>query len=728
MIALVTGVSALGQEVTGEEVRRAIRRGTAWISAQQRADGDWPLYLQPGGTTALAVCALLNAGVTKDDPVVRRGLQAIATSANRHTYTVALKIMALTAADPVGYAAEILAAAEFIVRTQLPNGAWTYGRGFGGSGDHSNTQFALLGLHEASRVGYQIPQTVWRAAERHWMSTQQRDGGWGYNGAGGGTPTGSMTAAGVASLYIVGNNLTVRREKGFTKEGKAPNCGQYSQNEAIAAGLGWLTRKFTVAANPGSGAWHLYYLYGIERVGMLLGLQRFGRADWYREGAALLVGRQSANGSWGSSLPDTAFALLFLGKGHRGVLVNKLRWSRTNEWQLDRNDMANLTAWLGDKLGEPVTWQIVDLDDPMEKWLEAPILYFNGHRFPSLTNAQRSKLRRYVETGGTILAEACCGTKAFAEGMRTFAADAFGEFPLQRLESDHPVYHSMYGLKSEEFDLEGIDLGCRTSLIFSPRDLSCLWEQTNIPTLSEQAFKIGANIAAYATGREPLRDRLARVHIPIEKREPTEPVRTGLQIGQVIHNGDWRPDPHALVNLANLLNERANVDVVNRPAPIRLEDPTVFEHPIIYMVGHFDFSLTPAQLENLKKFLRRGGFLFAEACCGRKTFADAFRRMVGQLFGPNALKPLATDHPILSGQIGYDISRVTYRSEVRRSQPNLNKPSLEGVELDGRTAIVYSPYGFGCGLEDHKCYHCRGYEADDARKIAVNIVLYALSY
>ncbi len=732
LVTTLMGVSPLpAQEVTGDQVKRAIRRGTTYLAGVQGADGHWTMMHQPGGTTALSVFAMLTAGVPRDDPHIRAGLAAVQNTANLHTYTVALKIMALATADPRAYARDIQVAADWLVKTQLSAGTWSYGQrmgAFGGMGDHSNTQYALLGLYEASRAGAQIPPRVWEIAERHWMLTQMKDGGWGYSPTAQGPATGSMTTAGLASLYIVGNSVVTRREKGFTKEGKAPHCGQYANHTALMAGLNWLTLRFSVRENPGSHSWPYYYLYGLERVGMLIGLSRFGGHDWYREGAGFLVQQQRGDGSWGDSIVDTSFALLFLGKGHRSLLVNKLRWSRNTDWTPDRNDAAHLTTWLGNQLGEPVTWQVVDWDAPMEQWLEAPILYFTGHSFPRFTKDTAEKLRRFVENGGVILAEACCGSKAFVDGMRAFAEDVFGEFPLRPLEPEHPIYHAAYDLNVEDFEIEGIDLGCRTSILFSPRDLSCLWEQMNIPVLSEQALRMGANIAAYATGREPLRDRLARVRLPEANPTQRREVRSGLQIGQVVHNGDWRPDPHAMVNLAILLNERANVDVMTQAQPIRLEEDGVFDYPILYMVGHYDFSLTPAQGENLKRFLQRGGFLFAEACCGRKAFDTAFRRTMARLFGDASLKRLPTDHAILSGAVGYGISRVTYRPAVQREQPALNAPTLEGIELAGRTAVVYSPFGIGCGLEGHQCHHCRGYVEEDARRVAVNVLLYALSY
>ena len=56
---------------------------------------------------------------------------------------------------------------------------------------------------------------------------------------------------------------------------------------------------------------------------------------------------------------------------------------------------------------------------------------------PQLDEAQRQRLRRYVEEGGTIFAEACCGARAFREGFRAFARATFPEYPLRRLPEDH---------------------------------------------------------------------------------------------------------------------------------------------------------------------------------------------------------------------------------------------------------------------------------------------------
>jgi len=722
----------------------AVEAAVTWLGNAQQADGRWPdTRAYEGGTTALATLALLNAAVPPRDGPMQRAIEAVANIPLRQTYVVSLKIQALAAADPVRYHDEIKAAAEWLIDAQLGNGMWTYitvpGRNQGG--DFSNSQFALLGLHEASRAGIKIPDPVWGKAENAWLKSQLADGGWAYV-----PPTalrkaarqnlrsyGSMTAAGVASLYITGNSLTVRKEKGFTAAGEAPGCGTYSQFKPIARGLAWLARNFTAERNPGHGSWYFYYLYGIERVGILSGLRYFGQHDWYREGAARLVRLQRADGHWQEHHPivDTALALLFLAKGHRPVLFHKLKWSDDNRWNLDRNDIAHLVEFIGDRLGEPASWEVTALEAGAQEWLTAPILYFNGHEFPRFDEAAIKKLNDYVNQGGTILAEACCGRKAFRAGFRAFAPKAFPDYELARLPPDHPVFRSIFKLDGSAIELYGIALGCRTSVFFSPHDLSCLWEQADIPIKSRQAFELGTNIAAYATGLEPLPDKLDVVRLArrsADQDASSTPPRGAVFIAQLMHSGDWRPNPKAIPNLAAYLHSDMGVDVVPGYEPLRATDPKLAQHPIVYMTGHFSFELSSEEVAALRQHLERGGFLFANACCGRQAFDSSMRKLARQLFPDHQLEPLAADHPIIAGQPGVPLTRVSYRPSMQAEHPDLTQVRLEGITLNGRTVVVYSPLSIDCGLDGHACFACRGLAPEDARRVAGNVILHALSY
>src|SRR5262249_36748723 len=64
---------------------------------------------------------------------------------------------------------------------------------------------------------------------------------------------------------------------------------------------------------------NLYFLWTVERVGMLYGLSKINDKDWYHWGADVLVEAQQKEGHWATGgypgadqLTDTCFALLFL--------------------------------------------------------------------------------------------------------------------------------------------------------------------------------------------------------------------------------------------------------------------------------------------------------------------------------------------------------------------------------------------------------------------------------
>jgi hypothetical protein len=54
-------------------------------------------------------------------------------------------------------------------------------------------------------------------------------------------------------------------------------------------------------------------------------------------------------------------------------------------------------------------------------------------------------------------------------------------------------------------------------------------------------------------------------------------------------------------------------------------------------------------------------------------------------------------------------------------------PELEGIEIDGRLAVIFSPYDISCALEQHEALQCRGYTREDAARIALNVIKYALA-
>src|SRR5205823_6746208 len=91
------------------------------------------------------------------------------------------------------------------------------------------------------------------------------------------------------------------------------------------------------AFRGGRGGHDMYFLWSLERVGVVYGLDKIRKTDWYQFGADILIPAQNRDGSWGGGghgpEVDTAFALLFLAKSNlvRDLSTKVQRDPRTNE-------------------------------------------------------------------------------------------------------------------------------------------------------------------------------------------------------------------------------------------------------------------------------------------------------------------------------------------------------------------------------------------------------------
>ncbi len=196
-------------DVTKAQVQQAIDRATAYLKGAAAADGSYrgrmaPAY--PQGVAALACYALLVAGVPEKDPVIQASLAYIKACPLDKTYSVGLAALALAEAGPAHRPA-LAACARWLEKALLPTGMYTYvdaGRA-GQVGDNSNTQFGVLGLWASARGGVPIQAATWAKVREYFRGAQNRDGTWGYNPGGGGSPT--MTMAGIASLLIASGQM-----------------------------------------------------------------------------------------------------------------------------------------------------------------------------------------------------------------------------------------------------------------------------------------------------------------------------------------------------------------------------------------------------------------------------------------------------------------------------------------------------------------------------------------
>ena len=762
-----------------DSVRRAMENGCAYLRGMQSNDGSWQgngrLLDFRVGVTSLAILAQINCDIPVESPEIQRGLNFLRSltvegvQGTAGIYETSLAVMALCAAEQFDRdLPRIQLLASLIEASQEKQGPavgyWGYSinsDGGSGGGDASNGQYAVLALREAAFAGARISRDTWQRVQDRWLKDQLPNGGWSYNLNDRG-PRGSMTVAGLSTIAITSRMLQDDRD--VDAQGKPDCCAIPVPNASMQNGRRWMAENFSVATNPGHGDWYYYYLYGLERAGRLSNMRFFGRYDWYRLGANQLVNMQLPGGNWLSPgaadrdpVLNTSMALMFLSKGLSRVVINKLDFTSPNgesmdsgEWNRHPWDVVSLVEMLDTLPQWPprLTSQVVTLsrlrpETAVEELNQAPILFLSGREAPLLNEQQIGWLRGYVDAGGFLFACGNCDGKGFDQGFRDICKRMFpeGDASLQKLQADHPVFRSEYLLNADGIDLWGVDFGCRTSIIYSPDDLGCLWQKwmrheppgrnQDLSQRILRATRIGVNVVAYATGREPP-EKLSEASI--QRPDNTERIERGLlQIARLRHNGGWDTAPRAARNLLLALNETVGVTASTKveAIPATLDEMTRF--PLICMHGRYRFQMPSQQQEAVREYLKRGGVLFADACCGSSQFDRSFRDLIRQLFPDQEFKQIPADHELYSATTGHDIREVTRRRLVPGEKTaalsmkvEKGPPLLEGIEVDGRFVVIYSRYDISCALEHQASLSCDGYVEADAARLAVNVVLYSM--
>ena len=411
--------------------------------------------------------------------------------------------------------------------------------------------------------------------------------------------------------------------------------------------MAWLTKHFSVRTNPGDRAWLLYYLYGLERVGQLTGQRFIGGHDWYREGAEVLMREQDDfSGNWrgvghaeSNPLVATSLALLFLAKGRRPVVMAKVRYRDGDDWDLHAGGVPNLTRHLERSWRRNLSWQTIDLAAAtVEDLLESPVLFLSGTQALPLTREQRENLRAYVERGGFLFAEACqgegCDGQAFDDSFRALMRALFPDSSLRLLPPDHAVWFAEGKVNPQYLrPLYGIDACCRTSVVYCPRNLSCLWElsaegrERNVPpeVLEEikAAVQMGQNVVAYATNRV-LKEKLDRPSAATTDPGMSTEARGVLIIPKLAHGGGSDDAPNALGNLTRFLRQELQLRVLAEQGVVAPTSPTLYQYPILFAHGRRGFRWNAAERQAIADYIHNGGFVFADAICASPEFAAAF--------------------------------------------------------------------------------------------------------
>ena len=165
----------------------------------------------------------------------------------------------------------------------------------------------------------------------------------------------------------------------------------------------------------------------------------------------------------------------------------------------------------------------LDLIDPAI--FKHHMLFMHGRQAFAFDDAQRKNLRDFLKRGGTLLADSVCASQSFTDAFRKEFSVALPTYTIESVPDDDPLFSAAtYGgydlrrvtlraptagrgpLSAEKRkvppQLEGIRIGDRWAVIFSPFDISCALEKQNSMECTgydrDDAEKIALNVLLYS--------------------------------------------------------------------------------------------------------------------------------------------------------------------------------------------------------------------------------------
>ena len=188
------------------------------------------------------------------------------------------------------------------------------------------------------------------------------------------------------------------------------------------------------------------------------------------------------------------------------------------DWDPHPSGLVNLLRYLDKNSTMDLLFKRMEVTVGQADAFRYPVMYMTGHRPFSWTDQERAALRRYFADGGVLIANACCGRKAFDDSFRREIAAVFAGAGagLEELSAGHPLYQSLYRIDRAGYTpmvletdpgltrpvLEGVTVEGRMAVIYSRYGMGGSWEKVERPYAlaydEDSALKMGMNCVVYA--------------------------------------------------------------------------------------------------------------------------------------------------------------------------------------------------------------------------------------
>ncbi len=660
-------------------------------------------------------------------------------------------------------------------------GLWHYGPA--ARIDHSVGQYGVLGLWACAQEDVPIDDRVWAIIDESWRGHQFADGSWNYNGNGkggyvGSQPNAAMTAAGIATLFITqdylhsnegvechGNVTNPNIQSGL--DWMTKNFAQIGENNyawygveriGVSSGYKFFGQTDWYAAGAQSlvksqkpdGSWSTMFPGRTvipDTAFALLFLSR-GRAPvmMNKLDYSAIANAPKPNATAPSTAPEAAEKAApapapapapartanarankagpirgkaAAGKKSATAPAETQPEDLTLHWNQRPRDVANLVRWSGRRTERYLNWQIVNLKVGADDLRDAPILYITGDQAIPFDDDEAATLRAFAESGGLILANADCGSEAFAESFRELGKKIFPDYAFRELPADHPIFVRQQFVKwRRPVPVQGLSNGVRELMILIPQDdASKTWQSGD---RREELYQVGANIYQYAVDKTDIRKKDESYVL-----RPSGAIPSGaIRIARLNVGGNWAPEPGGWRRMAIFMLN--NQKVALEPQVVVPGEGKLDGFRLAHMTGTTAIKLSDAARKEIQAFVVNGGTLIIDAAGGSAEFAKSAESELTAIFGVQAVT--ASEALPASSNVfnwpGAKIETFNHRQFARNMESGLKGPRLKAISVNNRLAVFFSREDLSNGLVGQEVDGVYGYDPATATAIMRNLILF----
>jgi len=184
--------------------------------------------------------------------------------------------------------------------------------------------------------------------------------------------------------------------------------------------------------------------------------------------------------------------------------------------------------------------------------------------------------------------------------------------------------------------------------------------------------------------------------------------------------GDWYNDPSAEVNLLRFIGTHTAIDVNPQYEYVDISSEKLFAYPVLFLTGHGNITLTDFEVQRLRAYLERGGFLYADDDYGMDR---SFRREMKKVFPDADFVELPFSHPMFS-------TPFAFPNGVPKIHEHDKKPPRGlGVFRGGRLVLFYTVESNPSdGWADPEIHGDPPAVRIEALRFGTNIIVWALSH